>query len=213
MAQCPVGQRSGIKFPLDRADADRSHPPYWREQIPRPQLPGLTRLAAAIAAVTILAFVALTSLAAAKSAKFHRGGLPSIGQITLSQQRSGVVIVSVPVTYKKALSTSRRGMETTSVTLNVFPRLKLGRPDGHPSDRTHDHFVKGDETIVDHFRLGREKSRWLLGTSRKVRGKLVRVDVQHLIRDRPGQPPLHEKDASLTLASSHRAKARASPGR
>ncbi len=98
------------------------------------------------------------------------------------------------------------------MTLDVFPRLQRGRPDGHPFDRTHDHFIKGDETIVDHFRLGREKSRWLLGKSPKVRGKLVRVDVQHLIRDRPGQPPLHEKDASLTLASSHRAKAQGESG-
>lgn len=48
-------------------------------------------------------------------------------------------------------------------------------------------------------------SRWLLSLSRKERGRLVRADVRHRIKERRGGRALHEKASSLTMNSSHQA--------
>jgi hypothetical protein len=59
--------------------------------------------------------------------------------------------------------------------------------------------------VVEHFRLDRTASRGLLAAPRKQRGRLVRIDVRHRIKPKRDARPLYEKDASLTMASSHQA--------
>jgi len=179
----------------------------------RPQLSAVTGRATALLAVLALALLALAGPAGAKTSKFQRGGLPSIGQITLKERDNGSTVVRVPVTYTKALPRGPAGLEMAAVTLVVYPRMKHGRSDGHPFAKyTREHFVKGDETFVDRFRLNRREAKRFFGLGRKARGKLLRVDVQHRIKDRPGEPALHEKDASMTLASSHRARPQGESG-
>lgn len=179
----------------------------------RPQLSALTPRAIATLAVAALALLVLAGPASAKTSKFQRGGLPSIGQITLETRANGSAVVRVPVTYTKAIRRGPVGLEETAVTLDVRPRLKHGRPDGHPFAKyTREHLIKGDGTIVEHFRLNRREARRFFDLGRRARGKLLRIDVQHLIKDRRGEPASHEKDASMTLASSHRAKAQGQSG-
>jgi hypothetical protein len=173
----------------------------------RPQPVARARRVLVLAVLTVLALAAFAGVAVAKNAKFHRGGLPSIGEISLHRTPSGRAVVSVPVTYTKALTGPSRGLESSLVILRVGSRLVHGRPVGKAIERAHRHRLDGTVTIVDRFPLSAEKSRWLLDKSPKQRGRLIRVTVQHLIKKRAGQKPLHQKDAAQTMASSHRAKA------
>jgi hypothetical protein len=157
--------------------------------------------------IAALAFALLAGPAAAKPGpKFHRGGLPSIGQITLHQNAEGRVEISVPVTYTKALSGPPRGLETSVVFLRIAAQLDRGRPAGTAFESSRAHRIRRDGTIVDRFTLTGFRSRWLLGKSRTLRSQLIRADVRHLIKARRGERPLHEKDASTTMASSHEAQ-------
>lgn len=162
------------------------------------------------ALATALVLVALLSLAGAAAAKdaphFRRGHLPAIGEITLTAGKGGHAVVSVPVTYTQALSGHPTGLESSEVALFVAAGLKDGRATGVRLTRVHHHTILGTGTVVDRFRLDRRTSHWLLTRPRKERGRLVRVDVRHRIKTRRGARPLHEKDASLTMASSHQAR-------
>jgi hypothetical protein len=164
-------------------------------------LPGL---AVAAALVVLLAF---TGAAAARGApRFHRGHLPAIGEIRLVKEKGGLAEIAVPVHYTRALSGGPAGLETAEVTLRIAGKVKARRAVGATLTRTHRHTIVGTGVVVDKFRLGRKTSHWLLGRPRKERGRLVRVDVRHRIKTARGTRPLHEKDASLTMAASHRAR-------
>jgi len=163
-------------------------------------------LVCAAAVTVLLASLAVAGAASAKgSPDFRRGHLPSIGEIKLAKVKGGRAEVSVPVTYTQALSGHPKGLESSEVTLFVAAGLKDGRAAGGKFRRIHRHTILGSGTILDRFRLDPQVSRWLLGRSKKERGRLVRVDVRHRVRPDRGSRPLHEKDASLTMASSHQA--------
>lgn len=167
----------------------------------RPALLGAGILAA------LLALLAIASAATAKGApQFHRGHLPAIGEIKLVKDKGGRAEVTVPVTYTQALTPGHpAGLESAEVALYVAQKLKGGRAAGELVRRVHQHAVVGSGTVIDHFRLDRQTSQRLLRAPRKQRGKLVRVDVRHRIKRKRGTMPLYEKDASLTMASSHQA--------
>jgi hypothetical protein len=167
-------------------------------------------LAAALAALALAAFAAPTGAAAAP--QFHRGGLPAIGGVTLRETPSGRVAISAPVTYRQALSGSPRGLETSRVTVHIAAKLKRGRATGTAFERSRRYRLHGTETVVARFTLGPKASRWLLRRSRKVRGRLVRLDAEHLVKQRRGERPLYEKAASVTMASSHRARPQGASG-
>ncbi len=164
-------------------------------------------LLGAAALLTLLALLTATGAASAKgSPQFRRGHLPAIGEIKLAEPKGGRAEVSVPVTYTRALSGHAAGLETSEVALYVAAGLKDGRAVGGRFTRVHRHTILGSGTVVARFRLGRKVSRWLLARPQKERGRLVRVDVRHRIKPHRGARPLHEKDASLTMASSHQAR-------
>jgi hypothetical protein len=166
-----------------------------------------TLLAAFVIAV-LLALLAIASAATAKTApRFHRGHLPAIGEIKLIKKQGGRAVVSVPITYTQALSGHPVGLESSEVTLYVADRLQGGRATGARFRRIHHYAILGSGTVVDHFRLDRKTSHWLLGRPKKERGALVRIDVRHRIKPHRGSRPLYEKDASMTMASSHQARA------
>lgn len=176
--------------------------PRSRPLIVRPALLG------ALVIAILLALLAIASAATAKTApRFHRGHLPAIGEIKLVKQQGGRAEVTVPVTYTQALSGHPVGLESSEVTLYVADRLQGGRATGGRFRRIHRHAILGSGTVVDHFRLDRKTSRWLLGRPKKERGGLVRIDVRHRIKPHRGSRPLYEKDASMTMASSHQARA------
>ena len=161
----------------------------------------------AAVATALLVLLAIAGTASAKgSPRFHRGHLPAIGEIELAKAKGGHAEVSVPITYTQALSGHPKGLESSEVTLFVAAGLKDGRAVGGKFRRIHRHTILGSGTIVDRFRLDPRTSRWLLGRPKNERGRLVRVDVRHRIRPDRGSRPLHEKDASLTMASSHQAR-------
>jgi hypothetical protein len=162
----------------------------------------------ALVIAVLLALLAIAGAASAKSApRFHRGHLPAIGEIKLVKTKGGRAEVAVPVTYTQALSGHPVGLESAEVTLYVADRLQGRRAVGGKFRRIHHHAIRGSGTVVDHFRLDRKTSRWLLGRPKKERGGLVRIDVRHRIKPHRGARPLYEKDASTTMASSHRARA------
>ncbi len=172
--------------------------------------PGRFALLGAIAVLSLL--VCAAAAPAQGPPRFHRGHLPAIGQIELAKTARGRVAVSVPVTYTKAISGRAAGLETAEVTLHVARSLVGRSPVGVAVQRTHRHRLAGSGTVVDRFVLGRKASRWLLGKSRRQRGRLVRVDVRHRIREHRGGRALHEKDASSTMVSSHRVRAAGEEG-
>ena len=167
----------------------------------RPMLRG-----AAILAV-LLILLAIAGAASAKAApRFHRGHLPAIGEIELVKTKGGRAEVTVPVTYTQALTPGHpAGLESSEVTLAIAHKIKASQATGVTFRRIHRHAILGTGTVLDRFRLDRKTSHWLLGRPRKERGRLVRVDVRHRIKEHRGAPPLHEKDASVTMASSHQA--------
>lgn len=155
----------------------------------------------------LLALLAIAGAATAKSApRFHRGHLPSIGEIKLTKTKHGLAEITVPVHYTQALAGKPTGLETAEVTLHLASKVKSGRAVGETFTRTHHHTLVGTGVVVDDFRLDRKLSRWLLSRPHKEQGRLVRVDVRHRIKTRPGAKPLHEKVASLNMATSHRAR-------
>jgi hypothetical protein len=165
-------------------------------------------LLAALVIAALFAFLAIASAATAKTPpRFHRGHLPAIGEIKLLKKKGGHAVVSVPITYTQALSGHPVGLESSEVTLYVADRLQAGRAVGGRFRRIHHHAILGSGTVLDHFRLDRKTSGWLLARPRKERGALVRVDVRHRIKPHSGARPLYEKDASMTMASSHQARA------
>jgi len=176
----------------------------------------VSRPSRAVPFALLAAALAVGALAAPAQAKpgpkFHRGGLPSIGEISLAKTAGGRVEISVPVTYTKALSGGPSGLESSRVTLRVAAKARNGRQTGTAFERSRRHRIGESGTIVDRFTLGPQDSRWLLSKGRSLRGALVRIDVEHLIKARRGGPPLHEKDASMTMASSHRARAQGASG-
>jgi hypothetical protein len=173
---------------------------------PRP-LASRPALVAALAIAALLTLLASAGAASAKgSPQFRRGHLPAIGEIKLIKAKGGRAEVTVPVTYTQALSGHPVGLESSEVALYVAGGLKGGRAVGGKFTRVHLHTILGSGTVVDRFRLGRGVSRWLLARPKKERGRLVRVDVRHRIKPHRGARPLHEKDASLTMASSHQAR-------
>jgi hypothetical protein len=161
-------------------------------------------------AALLAAALALLALAGAASAKaspqFRRGHLPAIGEIGLVKAKGGRAEVTVPVTYTQALAGGPAGLESSEVALYVAAGMKGGRAAGTRFISVHRHTILGSGTVIDRFRLRRKASRWLLARPRKERGRLVRVDVRHRIKPHHGARPLHEKDASLTMASSHQAR-------
>jgi hypothetical protein len=172
----------------------------------RPDRSRRTLLGAAVA-TALLALLAVAGAASAKdSPRFHRGHLPAIGEIELAKVKGGRAEVTVPITYTQALSGHPKGLESSEVVLYVAAGLKDGRAVGGKFRRVHRHAILGNGTIVDRFRLDPRVSRWLLGRPKEERGRLVRVDVRHRVRPDRGSRPLHEKDASLTMASSHQAR-------
>ncbi len=173
-----------------------------RTLTPRPALLG------ALVIAVLLALPAIAGAATAKGApRFHRGHLPAIGEIKLAKTKGGRAEVTVPVTYTQALSGHPAGLESSEVSLYVADRLQGGRATGSRFRRIHRHAILGSGTAVDHFRLDRKTSHWLLTRPKKERGALVRIDVRHRIKPHRGSRPLHEKDASMTMASSHQARA------
>ncbi|HVT00540.1 MAG TPA: hypothetical protein VHE08_08500 [Solirubrobacterales bacterium] len=178
---------------------------------PRPRRPLCSLLLALTLALPVVGLVAAPA-SAKVTPKFHRGGLPSIGEITLRKMARGKAQVTVPVTYTKALSGPPSGLESSVVTLHLAARTKRGRPVGTEFERKHQHRLDGSGTIVDRFVLDRATSGWLFARSAKLRGRLIRVDVSHLVKSRRGTPPLYEKDASQTMASSHRAHPQGASG-
>ena len=172
---------------------------------PRP-VPSRTALLGAVVVAVLLALLALASTASAKGVRFHRGHLPAIGEIKLVKTKGGRAEITVPVTYTQALRPGHpAGLESSEVTLYVAGGLKGGRAVGGKFRSIHRHAILGSGTVVDQFRLDRKTARWLLGRPKKERGRLVRVDVRHRIKPHRGSRPLHEKDASLTMAASHQA--------
>lgn len=164
-------------------------------------------LLAALLIGVLLAIPAIASAATAKTTpRFHRGHLPAIGEIKLVKKQGGRAEVTVPVTYTQALSGHPVGLESSEVTLYVADRLQEGRAVGGRFRRIHRHAILGSGTVVDHFHLDRRTSHWLLTRPRKERGALVRIDVRHRIKPHRGARPLYEKDASMTMASSHQAR-------
>ncbi|MBS1842829.1 MAG: hypothetical protein JST53_00285 [Actinobacteria bacterium] len=155
--------------------------------------------------VLLVALAAAGPAAARETHRFHRGHLPSIGQIKLVKKH-GRAVITVPVAYTQALSGKSSGLESAEVTLHIASRIKHRRAFGVTATRVHEHHLAGSGVLVDRFRLDPKTSKWLFARGAKERGKLVRVDVRHRIKLRRGEPPLHEKDASLTMASSHRAR-------
>jgi hypothetical protein len=155
----------------------------------------------------LLALLVIATAASAKGApRFHRGHLPAIGEIKLVKAKGGRAEVTVPVTYTQALRPGHpAGLESSEVTLYVAGGLKGGRATGSKFRRIHHHAILGSGTVVDHFRLDRKTAQWLLERPQKERGRLVRIDVRHRIKPHRGSRPLYEKDASLTMASSHQA--------
>jgi hypothetical protein len=181
--------------------------------MPRPRF--LTVRPALLGAIVIAVLLALLATAGAATASaattagaphFHRGHLPAVGEIKLVKTKDGRAEVTVPVTYTQALSGHPRGLESSEVTLYVADGLQGHRAIGRRFRRIHHHALRGSGTVVDHFRLDRPTSRWLLGRPRKERGALVRIDVRHRIKPHRGSRPLYEKDASMTMASSHQAR-------
>jgi hypothetical protein len=157
--------------------------------------------------VILLAMLAIASAAAAKGApRFHRGHLPAIGEIKLTTTKHGLAEITVPVHYTQALAGRATGLETAEVTLHLAGKLKSGRAIGETFTRTHHHTLVGTGLVVDDFRLDRRLSHWLLSRPHEEQGRLVRVDVRHRIKTRPGTKPLYEKVASLNMATSHRAR-------
>lgn len=155
----------------------------------------------------LLALLAIAGAAsAAGSPHLRRGHLPAIGEIKLVKKPGGRAVVTVPITYTKAMSGGAAGLEFTEVTLHVAAKLRHGRAVGTRLTRTRRHPVAGTGTVAEHFGLPRRTARRLLSRPRKERGRLVRIDVRHRIRDHRGAPPMDEKDAALTMASSHQAK-------
>jgi hypothetical protein len=155
----------------------------------------------------LLALLAIATAASAKGVQFHRGHLPAIGEIKLVKAKGGQAEVTVHVTYTQALRPGHpAGLESSEVTLFVADGLKGGRAVGGKFRRIHHHTILGSGTVVDHFRLDHKTAQWLLGRPKKVRGRLVRIDVRHRIKPHRRARALHEKDASLTMASSHQAR-------
>lgn len=173
---------------------------------PSPHRRWRSRSALVGAIVLLVSLAAAGPATAAGSPHFRRGHLPSIGEIKLLKTGHGRAVVTVPIAYTQALSGSPVGLESAEVTLHIARRMKHGRPVGVTYARVHRHHLLGTAVVVDRFRLGRRISHWLLRHGRKERGRLVRVDVRHRIALRHGGRPLHEKDASITMASSHRAR-------
>jgi hypothetical protein len=165
---------------------------------------------ALLGAVVIAAVLALPAIASAATAKrapqFRRGHLPAIGEIKLLPKPHGGAVVTVPVTYTKATSPDTPGLEFSEATLTVAGRLRHGRAVGTELRRTRRHPVRGTSTVVEHFRIPPRVAHRLSALPRSLRGRLVRIDVRHRIRDAAGAEPMHEKDSSLTMASSHQAK-------
>src|SRR6185312_7330407 len=158
-------------------------------------------------AVALSALLMIPSAASAKGAPlFHRGHLPAIGEIKLVKKPGGGAVVTVPVTYTKAISPDTPGLEFTEVTLTVARELKHGRALGIELRRTRHHRVHGTNTVVEHFGLPRRVAHQLLDLPRKERGRLVRIDARYRICDTAGARRMHEKDSGLTMASSHQAK-------
>lgn len=155
----------------------------------------------------LLALLALAGAASAKRPHLRSGHLPAIGAIELIETKGGRATITVPVAYTQALSgRPAAGLESAEVTLRIGRVVKRRRAVGVKLTRTHRHRISGTGTILDRFRLGRQVSQWLLSRPRKDRGRLVRVDVRHRIKERRNEPPLHEKAASLDMASSHQAR-------
>jgi hypothetical protein len=167
--------------------------------------PILTTLVGILALAVFL--VAATAASAQGSPLFRRGHLPVIGEIKLEKKKGGRVEILAPVTYTRALSGHATGLESAEVTLHIARQVKHRRAVGMTLKRTHHHLLLGTGTVIDHFRLDRRTSHRLLSRGRKERGRLVRVDVRHRIKQQRRGRPLHEKDASMTMASSHRARA------
>jgi hypothetical protein len=174
----------------------------------RPHLAALRPCLPALVAVAALAalLVAATGASAKGSPQFRRGHLPAIGEIKLAKQKGGRAEIVVPVTYTRALSGHPSGLESSEVTLHIARKVEGRSAVGVTLTRTHHHTILGTGTVIDRFRLDRRTSDWLLNRPRKERGRLVRIDVRHQIKQRRGGRPLHEKDASLTMASSHQAR-------
>ncbi|MFN8215513.1 MAG: hypothetical protein U0R71_02850 [Solirubrobacterales bacterium] len=166
---------------------------------------------AALGAAALL-LLATAGTAAAAAPELRPGHLPAIGAIALTKTPRGLARISVPVTYTKAIPGRARGLEFSTVTLHVARRLRDGRPVGTIAEREHRHRLAGSGTVVDRFVLGRRASRALLGAGRDRRGRLVRVDVRHRIRERRRGPAMHDKNASMTMASSHRARPQGESG-
>ena len=170
------------------------------------------RMAVALVSGLALLLVSLAALGTASAAApkgkqhFRRGHLPAIGEIKLTKKPDGRAEVTVPVAYTKALPGHRAGLESAEVRLHIARRLKHGRPVGVAYTRVHRLVLTGTGVVHNRFPLDRRTSRELFSHGAKERGKLVRVDVRHRIKPAPGKRPLHEKDASLTMASSHRAR-------
>jgi hypothetical protein len=164
-------------------------------------------LLAALVIAVLLALLAIASAATAKGPpRFHRGHLPAIGEIKLVKKEGGGAIVTAPVTYTKAISPDTPGLEFSEVTLIVAGKVKHGHAVGTQLRRTRRHLVLGTGTVVEHFGLPHRVAHRLLTLPRKQRGRLVRIDVRHRIRDARHARPMHEKDSSVTMASSHQAK-------
>jgi hypothetical protein len=173
------------------------------------RLPMPSRASLPVVAVVaaLLASLAIASAASAQGApQFRRGHLPAIGEIKLTKTKSGLAEITVPVHYTKALKGGGAGLESAEVTLHVAGKVKADRAVGDSLTRTHHHTLVGTGLVVDDFRLDRKESKWLLSRPRKQQGRLVRVDVRHRIKTKAGAKPLHEKDASLDMATSHRAR-------
>jgi hypothetical protein len=171
------------------------------------RVPSRRSLPTLVGIVALLVSLTVVSAASAQgSAHFRRGHLPAIGEIKLEKKKGGRLEVLAPVTYTRALSGRSTGLESAEVTLHIARQVKHRRAIGITLTRTHHHLLLGTGTVIDHFRLDRRTSHWLLSRDRKERGRLVRVDVRHRIKQRRHAGPLHEKDASLTMASSHRAR-------
>jgi len=173
---------------------------------PRPVASRLS-LPALVGIVALLVSLAVVGSAAAKgSPHFKRGHLPSIGEIKLLKKNGGRAVITVPVAYTQALSGSPAGLESAEVTLHIARKLKRRHAVGVTLTRVHRHHISGTGVVVDRFRLDGQTSDWLLGRDGKERGRLVRVDVRHRIKPLRGDRPIREKDASLTMASSHQAR-------
>ena len=160
-----------------------------------------------IVIAALLVLLAIANTASAKGAPhLRRGHLPAIGEIKLTKTKGGRAEISVPVHYTQALAGKATDLESAEVTLQLANKVKSGRAVGEAFTRTHHHTLLGTGVVVDDFRLDRKLSHWLLSRPHKELGRLVRVDVRHRIKTRPGAKPLHEKVASLNMATSHRAR-------